>query len=301
MNRTRMLMLASVALVLSVVVTFLTYRLLRQRLQPPDEMTTIVVATQRISLGMRLAPEDVRIAPWPKAAIVPGSSPDPALFIGRGVLQPMEANEPILESKLAPKDAGAGLTSTIPEGMRAVAIRVNDVIGVAGFVVPSSRVDIILSGSPTQTGGTDVAKIILENVQVLAAGQNIDQDVNGKPQTVQVVTLLVTPEDSQKLALASNEGRLQLSLRNPLDKDTPNPPLIQRASLYTGGVLPAPVAPATPPAPRVRRVVVATPAPPPPPPPPAPVAEPPRKFQVQLIQGNASQTLTFDEQQPPQQ
>jgi pilus assembly protein CpaB len=303
MNRTRMLMLASVALVLSVVVTFLTYRLLRQRLQPPDEMTTIVVATQRVSLGTRLAPEDIRVAPWPKAAVVAGSAQDPAVFVGRGVIQPMEANEPILESKLAPKDGGAGLTTTIPEGMRAVSIRVNDVIGVAGFVVPGSHVDVILSGSPTQSGGTDVAKIILENVQVLAAGQNIDQEIDGKPQTVQVVTLLVTPEDSQKLALASSEGRMQLALRNPLDRDTPNPPLMQRASLYTGALLPAPApAPAgPPPAPRVRRVVVATPAPPPPPPPPAPVVAEPKKLQVQLIQGNASQTLTFDEQQPPQQ
>jgi len=183
-----------------------------------------------------------------------------------------------------------------------VSIRVNDVIGVAGFVVPGSHVDVILSGSPAQNGATDVAKIILENVQVLAAGQNIDQDINGKPQTVQVVTLMVTPEDSQKLALASSEGRLQLALRNPLDKDTPNPPLMQRAALYAGGVLPAPIptAPAEPPVARVRRVVVAAPAPPPPPPPPAPVEQ--KKLQVQLIQGNASQTLTFDqqEQQPPQ-
>jgi pilus assembly protein CpaB len=299
MNRTRMLMLASVALVLSVAVTFLTYRLLRQRLQPPDEMTTIVVASQRIALGSRLTAQDIRVAPWPKAAVVAGSAQDPAVFIGRGVIQPMEANEPILESKLAPKDGGAGLTTTIPEGMRAVSIRVNDVIGVAGFVVPGSRVDVILSGSPN-SGATDVAKIILENVQVLAAGQNIDQDINGKPQTVQVVTLLVTPEDSQKLALASTEGRMQLALRNPLDKETPNPPLVLRATLYTGAVLPAP-APATPaPAPRPRRVVVAAP-PPPPPPPPAPVVAEPKKFQVQLIQGNASQTLTFDQQQPPQQ
>jgi len=298
MNRTRMLMLASVALVLSVVVTFLTYRLLRQRLQPPDEMTTIVVATQRVALGSRLTAQDARLAPWPKAAVIPGSAQDPAVFIGRGVIQPIEANEPILESKLAPKDGGAGLTTTIPEGMRAVSIRVNDVIGVAGFVVPGSRVDVILSGSPTNNAASEVSKIILENVQVLAAGQNIDQDINGKPQTVQVVTLLVTPEDSQKLALASGEGRMQLALRNPLDKDTPNPPLIQRTSLYTGAIV-APVAP-EPPAPRPRRIVVA--APPPPPPAPAPVVpEPPKKFQVQLIQGNASQTLTFDQQQPPQQ
>ena len=303
MNRTRMLMLASVALVLSVVVTFLTYRLLRQRLQPPDEMTTIVVATQRVSLGSRLAMEDVRVAPWPKAALIPGSASDPSVFIGRGVIQPIEANEPILETKLAPEDGGAGLTTTIPEGMRAVSIRVNDVIGVAGFVVPGSHVDIILSGSPTQNGATDVAKIILENVQVLAAGQNIDQEIDGKPQTVQVVTVMVTPEDSQKLALASSEGRMQLALRNPLDKDTPNPPLMQRAALYAGGVaaVPVPVAPSGPPAPRVRRVVVAAPPPPPPPPAPAPVE--PRKLQVQLIQGNASQTLTFDDQaqQPPKQ
>ena len=300
MNRTRMLMLASVALVLSVVVTFLTYRLLRQRLQPPDEMTTIVVATQRVALGSRLTAQDVRLAPWPKAAVVTGGAQDPAVFIGRGVIQPIEANEPVLESKLAPKDAGAGLTTTIPEGMRAVSIRVNDVIGVAGFVVPGSRVDVILSGSPANNAATEVSKIILENVQVLAAGQNIDQDINGKPQTVQVVTLLVTPEDSQKLALASGEGRMQLALRNPLDKDTPNPPLMQRTSLYTGGVVIAPPVAPEPPAPRPRRIVVAAP-PPPPPPAPAPVVAVPKKFQVQLIQGNASQTLTFDQQQPPQQ
>src|SRR5258705_1754858 len=128
MNRTRMLMLASIALVLSVVVTFLTYRLLRQRLQPPDEMTTIVVAAQKVALGSRLTAEDVRVAAWPKAAVLAGSAQDPAAFVGRGVIVPMEANEPILEAKLAPKDGGVGLVTTIPEGMRAVSIRVNDVI-----------------------------------------------------------------------------------------------------------------------------------------------------------------------------
>jgi pilus assembly protein CpaB len=290
-----MLMLASVALVLSVFVTFMTYRLLRQRLQPPTEMTTIVVATQRLPLGKRVAPEDVRVASWPKAAIVPGSAQDPAAFVGRGVIVPIEPNEPILEAKLAPKQAGAGLTTTIPEGMRAVSIRVNDVIGVAGFVVPGSRVDVILSGSPSQSGAIEIAKIILENVQVLAAGQNIDQDVNGKPQAVQVVTLLVTPEDTQKLALASTEGRMQLALRNPLDMESPNPPMVQRVALYTGAAAAAPPpAPAAPTAPRVRRVVQAPPPVAPPPPPPPVVPE--KKFQVQLIQGNASQTLTFDDQ-----
>ncbi len=294
MNRTRMLILASVALVLSVAVTFLTYRLLRDRLQPPDALTTIVVASQKLSLGTRLAAEHLRVAAWPKTAVLEGSIQDPAAFIGRGVIVPMEANEPVLESKLAPKEGGAGLTTAIPEGMRAVSIRVNDVIGVAGFVVAGTRVDVILSGSPTQSGAVDVARIILENVQVLAAGQNIDHDANGKPLTVQVVTLLVTPEDSQKLALATIEGRVQLALRNPLDMEAANPPLVQRVSLYTGAASsPPPVA--APVAAPIRRVAARVPLPPPPPPPPVPVVEAPRKLNVQLIQGSASQTVTFDE------
>src|SRR5262245_59186246 len=159
MNRTRMLVLASAALVLSVVVTFLTYRMLRQRLQPPEEMTTIVVAAQKAPLGARLTEADVRVTPWPKAVQLDGSFQNVSDVIGRAVIAPMALNEPVLEAKLAPKEGGAGLTTTIPEGMRAVAIKVNDVIGVAGFVLPGTRVDIILSGSLTP-GAVDVAKII---------------------------------------------------------------------------------------------------------------------------------------------
>src|ERR1051326_4359198 len=145
MNRTRMLVLAAVAFALSVVVTFLTYRVLRDRLRPPDEMTTVVVLNERVTLGTRLAPEQLRVAPWPKAAILPGTFHDRARAVGRGVFVPMEAKEPVLEARLAPKEAGAGLTIAIPDGMRAISIRVNDVIGVAGFVVPGTRVDVILT------------------------------------------------------------------------------------------------------------------------------------------------------------
>src|SRR5438876_2761836 len=108
----------------------------------------------------------------------------------------MVSNEPILESKLAASGAGAGLMASIPEGMRAVAVKVNDVIGVAGFVVPGTHVDVILSGSADEKNGADTSRVILENVQVLAAGQNVEQTADGKPQNVQVITLLVTPEDS---------------------------------------------------------------------------------------------------------
>lgn len=297
MNRTRMMVLASAALVLSVVVTFLTYRMLRQRLTPPEEMTTIVVVAQKTALGARLTQADVRVAPWPKAVQLEGSFHDLADVLGRGVIVPMALNEPVLEAKLAPKEGGAGLTTTIPEGMRAVAIRVNDVIGVSGFVVPGTRVDIILSGSLIG-GQIDIAKIILENVQVLAAGQNIEQDANGKPMNVQVITMLVTPEDAEKLALASVEGRMQLALRNPMDIEQLNPAMMHRTALYTGSN----TAPAPPPPPVT---VAAAPAPPvrktPPPqvafvekaPTPAPVAELPKVLQVQLIQGNQSQVVKF--------
>ena len=301
MNRTRMLILATAALALSVVVTFMTYRMLRNRLQPPEEMTTIVVATEKIALGTRLTEADVHATPWPKAVALEGSYKDAKQLVGRGVIVPISANEPIIEAKLAPKEGGAGLTSTIPEGMRAMSVKVNDVIGVAGFVIPGTRVDVILSGSPDRSGQVDVAKVILENVQVLAAGQNIDQDVNGKPLNVQVVTLLVSPEDSQKLALAGVDNRIQLALRNPLDLASTNPTAVQRVSLYGGvttGSSPAVAATSAPALvatmPVIRRtapISITPPAVAPVPPPPAPPQ--PRIMEVQLIQGNTSQIVKF--------
>src|SRR5262245_10505228 len=175
MNRIRMLVLAGAALALSVVVTFLAYRLLNDKLKPAEDMINVVVLRQKVGLGTKLTQADVRVAQWPKSVALQGAFHDMAEVVGRGVLLPMEANEPILESKLAPKNAGAGLMTTIPEGMRAVSVKVNDVIGVAGFVVPGSRVDVILTGS-MPGAQQDAAKIILQNVQVLAAGQNVDRD-----------------------------------------------------------------------------------------------------------------------------
>ena len=122
-------------------------------------------------------------------------------MVGRGVIVQMFPNEPILESKLAPREAGAGMAVAIPDGMRAVSIQVNDVIGVAGFIQPGSRIDLILTGIPKE-GMEMASKIVIENLQVLATGQNVQQDANGKPQTVPVVTLLVTPEQAEKITLA---------------------------------------------------------------------------------------------------
>ncbi len=220
---------------------------------------------------------------WPKAVSLEGSFVDPEEVVGRGVIVPMLHNEPVLDSKLAPIEAGAGLIVAIPEGMRAVAVKVNDVIGVAGFVLPGTRVDVIVTGSPDEARRNDTSKVILENVVVLAVGQNIEQDVDGEPQSVQVITLLVTPEGSQKLALASVDGRLQLALRHPLDLEKTDPEAVKKASLYSRQVSPPPP---------VRRVVrsrsrVKKPTV-------VPAAPPaPRSLEVELIQGDDRETILF--------
>src|SRR5947208_6062064 len=297
MNRSRMLILAAAAFVVAVAVTAFTDKALRDRLQPSvDDSTQIVVAAQGASVGALLQEADLRLAPWPRAVPLQGSFQRISDVVGRGVVTPMVLNEPILESKLAATGAGGGLTATIPDGMRAVGVKVNYVIGVAGFVVPGSRVDIILSGSPARNGEVEMSKVFLEGIQVLAAGQNVTNDANGKPQNVQVVTLLVTPEDSEKLALASVDGRIQLSLRNPLDLDRMDPKAVRRESLY-GASSASPEKPAAPaPKPAGTGVAARKIEPPPvaPPAPPAPVVVVPAKLHLQLIQGSKTETVIFE-------
>lgn len=297
MNRSRMLIFSFFALVLSGLVAYFAYRVLSNRLSPPTEDTVqIVVAAEKLSLGNRLTDKQLRVANWPRANVPEGPFSDPNEIVGRGVIVPMSANEPVLDSKLASKEAGAGLTSVIPEGMRAVAVRVNDVIGVAGFVVPGSHVDIIIIGTPRE-GGTTTSKIFLENVQVLAAGQSVERDVNGKPQNSQVVTMLVTPEDAQKLALAA-DSRIQLALRNPIDMAQENPRGVQTAMLY--GTSSA-AAPANEPRPRPMIVRYAPKRPKPEPQiAAAPVTAEPalRRVTVEVIRGDKRETTTFESKRP---
>jgi pilus assembly protein CpaB len=144
----------------------------------------------------------------------------------------MVKNEPVLNAKLASKEAGAGLPPVIPEGMRAVSVRVNEVIGVAGYVLPGTRVDVVATASPNGQPQDATSKVILSNVQVLTAGTRMEQDQEkGKPLQVTVVTLLVYPEQSERLALASTEGKIQLALRNPLDQGAPETPGMKQAVL----------------------------------------------------------------------
>ena len=181
----------------------------------------VVVAAADLDIGAEIRRDDVRIIDWPANAMPTDAFSKPEDVVGRGLIMPIIQNEPFLPMKLASKEAGAGLPPAIPPGLRAVSVRVNEVIGVAGYVLPGTRVDVVATVSPNDTKENTTSKVILTNVQVLAAGTKIERDKDkDKPIPVTVVTLLVDPEESERLTLASSEGKIQLALRNPLDKGT---------------------------------------------------------------------------------
>ena len=185
----------------------------------------VVVAAADLQLGSELKKEDVAVVQFPAGKTPEGTFANPQEVIGRGLIVPIVKNEPILKAKLASKEAGSGLPPVIPEGMRAVSVRVNEVVGVAGYVLPGNRVDVVATASPTDQHSDTTSKVVLSNVQVLTAGTRLEQDSNdGKPVQVTVVTLVVTPEEAERLTLASTEGKIQLALRNPLDTGTPATP-----------------------------------------------------------------------------
>ena len=259
------------AFVVSAGASLLLYRLIASRVtaNAKQPTTQVIVAARTMELGTLIRDSDLKLGDWP-GVLPKGSVLRKEDVVGRGVMAAIYEGEPVLENRLAPKGAGAGLAATIPAGMRAVAVRVNDVVGVAGFVVPGMRVDILISGTPpgnSSATGT-VSKTLLQNIEVLSAGQNFQKDAEGKPVQVAVVNLLVTPEQAETLSLASSETRIQLILRNPLDTETSKTPGIALASLYSGAVKPL-EAPAPKPRPvtahvkaRVPMVEPAKPAPP---------------------------------------
>ena len=214
--------------------------------QPAQTVATptqpVVVAAADLQLGSELKKDDLVTLNFPVGQTPAGSFSKPSDVIGRGLIVPVVKNEPILSAKLASKEAGAGLPPVIPEGMRAVSVRVNEVIGVAGYVLPGTRVDVVATASPNDSRSDTTSKLILSNVQVLTAGTRMEQDQEkGKPMQVTVVTLLVNPEQSERLALASTEGKIQLALRNPLDQTSPETPGVKTAALV-GVARSAPVA-----------------------------------------------------------
>jgi pilus assembly protein CpaB len=192
----------------------------------------VVVAAADLAIGTELKKEDLTVMNFPAGQAPAGAFAKPSDVVGRGIIVSMVKNELVLNAKLASKEAGSGLPTVIPDGMRAVSVRVNEVIGVAGYVLPGTRVDVLATANPSNQAQDVTTKVILSNVQVLTAGTRMEQDAEkGKPVQVTVVTLLVFPEQSERLALASTEGKIQLALRNPLDLGAPETPGVKTAGL----------------------------------------------------------------------
>jgi pilus assembly protein CpaB len=235
MPRKRIYTVLLLAMTVGAIFAFSTYRYVQATPERAisAKMTPVVVAASSLDLGAALRAEDLRTINWPSEAVPAGTFSNPQELVGRGLIQPVSQNEPLLPTKLAPVGAGAGLPPMIPDGMRAVSVRVNDVIGVAGYVLPGTKVDVLVSISPTNQSTDMTSKVILTNVTVLTAGTRIERDVekDNKPISVSVVTLLVDPLQSEALTLASTEGKIQLALRNPLDKTMPPTPGIRPAFL----------------------------------------------------------------------
>ena len=237
MRNLRPWLMLLLALVSGGLAGYLALRYLRQQASPlmasEPRAGQVALATRDLPVGTVLTPQDVKLVEWPGNAMPAGyvSSVDAA--VGRGVIATVRANEPLLDGKLALKEAGGGLPIAVGEGMRALSVRVDDVVSVAGFVVPGTRVDVLLTIQPPGSNETQT-RVILQNVRTLAAGQQIQRDKDGKPQTVTVITLLVTPEQAERLTLGANQGRIQLALRNTLDTLTAETQGIVASALLGG-------------------------------------------------------------------
>ena len=226
MKRKNMTLVLGLALICGGLAAYLSFTYLRSSgasgvaVASEPVASKVLVASRDMPIGRVLTPSDIKQVDWPAGTLPLGYASSPAEVVGRGLLMPVRANEPLLTNKLALKEAGGGLTITIPEGKRAMSVKVDEVIGVAGFVLPGTRVDVLVTVDQQAKYEEPSTKVILQNIAVLAAGQTVQKDEQGEPQTVTVVTLVVTPEEGEKLALAATKGRIQLALRNGLDLDT---------------------------------------------------------------------------------
>lgn len=289
MTRNRLAMIGLLALALAAFVSMSIYKVLRGVVNAShaSTLTTVVAAANAIPAGAKLQERDLRLVKMPLTDVPPGAFHSTIDAAGRAARIPIAKGELVMAAKLAELNGGAGLAALIPAGMRAVSVKVNDVIGVAGFVTPGTHVDVVLTGQPAHNAGDDpAATTILENVQVLAAGQNLPRGNDTEPQNVAVITLLVSPEDAQKLSLATQEGKIQLALRNPLDGESVKTTTVRNSQLYRGAhAETASVEAKKGRGGEVKRVAKAT----------TPAA--PDQIVVELIRGDKRDTAKFDREQ----
>ncbi|HWR35683.1 MAG TPA: Flp pilus assembly protein CpaB [Clostridia bacterium] len=233
------------ALLLAVVVaagsTYFFYSRLRAE-RSQNKVTQIVAAAKALPAGSPIGADGVVMVNWPADMKLEGSFAKPDEVIGRSLIYPVNANQPLLLRDLALPGSGIGLTVKIPEGMRALSLRSNEILGVAGFLYPGSHVDVLVTYRPDGSN-TPVTSTVLQNVEVLTAGQRIEPDPQGKPETVNVVTLLVKPNDGEKLVLASTQGSVQFVLRNGADQVNVETSTVGIDDLTAGFKKPATAAP----------------------------------------------------------
>lgn len=278
MNRNRLLLIGFVALMLGAFASLVVYRTVAARTganQAPGE--DVVIAADDIPVGSRIDDKDIKVVRFPSGDLPQGSFHLKSRVLGRGAVLPISKGEFILPYKLAGDNAGFGMPTLIPRGMRAVSVRVNDVVAVAGFVIPGTHVDVLLTGNPTGSGEQQTTTV-LEDVAVITVGPRLERGSSGEPQTASVITLLVSPEDAEKLTLATAQGHIQLALRNPLDARQEPVNSVSSGALYRNG---APVAP--PPTPKtkpVARRVLVQPA-------------LPSVYTIEVIKGDKKNTTTF--------
>jgi pilus assembly protein CpaB len=276
MNR-RLLTILLVALIVATIFTVIVAKMIHNQnsAQRAPVTTRVVAAKTDVKLGSLLTPDNlttIEIAGIaPKGAIL---AKDQSTVVNRGVISDLFEGEPIIEGRLAPVGSGGGLAATIPQGMRACAVKVDDVVNVSGFVTPGLRVDVILSGTPPGAQNPNqgqVSKTLLQDIQVLSTGTEFQKDAEGKAKQVQVVNLLVTPEQAETLSLASNFS-IRLVLRNPLDTKVDPVVSTDTNSLFTGAVATAPVKP--------KRAA-------------APKASAPEPFSIEVLNGNKTTQEKF--------
>ena len=278
MNRsTRTLVVVIIAVGVAALASFGVFRAIQRMPVREVEVRSLyhVVAARELAMGSLITKDDVKLVAWPASSPVTGGFTTIEQVVNRGLVDGIVAGEPLTEGKLAPLEAGGGLPPTITEGMRALSVKVNEVIGVAGYVVPGTRVDVIVTLSQRGSNDDSMTRVVVSDIEVLTAGTRMDaaKARDGQPIPTSVVTLLVTPDDAERIALAANEGSIMLTLRNPLDREPTKTQGVRTAALL-GAPAPAPVVKAT----NTGRRVVARPA--------APVAPPePKAYTVETVRG----------------
>ncbi len=258
--------------------TYFLYNRLSGQAASRPTMKKVVASARAAGAGMALKADDLTMIDWPTSVPLTESFSKVDEVVGRTLLYPLGEKEPVLERDLAAVGAGIALSAKIPPGMRATSVRSNEVVGVAGFLFPGSHVDVLATYRPPGSD-TPITQTVLQDVEVLTAGQKIQPDPQGKPETVNVVTLLLNPEDSEKLLLVSAQATIQFDLRSGADKEKPDTRPVGMDELVTG--MKKPPAAAKP----VKSKVVAE-APPKP--------KPPDFYSVEVIQGEKRSVEKFE-------